>query len=61
MPSTEDIKQANAAELGHLVNQLYKVNNPFMAGERKTPDDDGITSSIVELVVFGMLKYVGYL
>lgn len=32
-----------------------------MAGERKTPDDDGITSSIVELVVFGMLKYVGYL
>jgi len=51
----------NTVETTAYTTCKYKVKNPFMAGERKTPDDDGITSSIVELVVFGMLKYVGYL
>lgn len=39
----------------------YKVKNAAMAGGRETPDDDGSTTSLVQLVVLFALKYTGYL
>jgi len=39
----------------------YKVINSTMAGERKTPDDDGALTGIVEAGLLGLLKYIGYL
>jgi hypothetical protein len=39
----------------------YKVNNKLMAGERTTPDDDGLTSGLVELAALIGLKSSGYL
>ena len=39
----------------------YKVKNPVMAGLRSTPDDDGTTTSLIQLIVLIVLKYIGYL
>jgi len=39
----------------------YKVQNAAMAGGRETPDDDGSTTSLVQLVALFALKYTGYL
>jgi membrane protease YdiL (CAAX protease family) len=39
----------------------YKVNNKLMAGERSTPDDDGLMSGLIELAVLIGLKSSGYL
>jgi len=39
----------------------YKVKNPVMAGLRSTPDDDGTTTSLIQLLVLFGLKYIGYL
>lgn len=39
----------------------YKVKNPVMAGLRSTPDDDGTTTSLIQLIVLFGLKYIGYL
>jgi len=38
----------------------YKVKNPVMAGLRSTPDDDGTTTSLIQLLALFGLKYVGY-
>jgi membrane protease YdiL (CAAX protease family) len=37
-----------------------KVMNKLMVGERKTPDDDGIMTSLVELIVLYSLYHFGY-
>ena len=37
-----------------------KVINKVMGGERVTPDDDGMTTPLVELIVFFSLYYFGY-
>ena len=37
-----------------------KVNNKLMVGERVTPDDDGIMTMIVELIVLYSLYHFGY-
>jgi len=39
----------------------YKVKNSVMAGLRSTPDDDGTTTSLIQLIVLIGLKYIGYL
>jgi len=39
----------------------YKVKNSVMAGMRETPDDDGTTTSLIQMVVLFGLKYIGYL
>lgn len=39
----------------------YKVQNAAMAGGRDTPDDDGSTTSLVQLAALFALKYMGYL
>jgi len=39
----------------------YKVKNSFMAGVRETPDDDGSTTSFVQLALLIFLKFIGYL
>jgi membrane protease YdiL (CAAX protease family) len=39
----------------------YKVKNPIMAGLRSTPDDDGTTTTLIQLLALFGLKYVGYL
>ena len=39
----------------------YKVKNPIMAGLRSTPDDDGSTTSLIQMAVLFGLKYIGYL
>lgn len=36
----------------------YKVKNPIMAG---LPDDDGTTTTLIQLLALFGLKYVGYL
>ena len=51
----------NTVETSFYSVMKYKVNNPSMAGERKTPDDDGVLTSIIEAGLFGLLKYTGYL
>ena len=51
----------NTVETTFYSTTKYKVVSPFMAGERKTPDDDGLTTSLVETIIFCLLKYVGYL
>lgn len=37
-----------------------KVINKVMGGERVTPDDDGMTTPLIELIVFYSLYYFGY-
>lgn len=37
-----------------------KVNNKLMVGERKTPDDDGMMTPLVELIVLYSLYHFGY-
>ena len=37
-----------------------KVINKVMGGERVTPDDDGMTTPLIELIVFFSLYYFGY-
>jgi membrane protease YdiL (CAAX protease family) len=37
-----------------------KVSNKIMGGERKTPDDDGIMTALVELIGLYSFYYFGY-
>jgi membrane protease YdiL (CAAX protease family) len=43
----------------HTITNI-KVVNKLMGGERVTPDDDGMTTPLVELIVFYSLYYYGY-
>ena len=43
----------------HTITNI-KVINKLMGGERVTPDDDGMTTPLVELIVFFSLYYFGY-
>ena len=43
----------------HTITNI-KVINKVMGGERVTPDDDGMTTPLVELIVFFSLYYFGY-
>jgi membrane protease YdiL (CAAX protease family) len=38
----------------------FKNNNPLMAGERSTPDDDGSTTTIITFLSAIILKYLNY-
>ena len=51
----------NMVEASFYTVFKYKVNNKLMAGERTTPDDDGLTSGLVELAALIGLKSSGYL
>ena len=51
----------NTVETSFYTVFQYKVKNAFLAGERKTPDDDGLTSAFVEGLALLALKYTGYL
>jgi len=51
----------NTVETSFYSVMKYKVINSTMAGERKTPDDDGALTGIVEAGLLGLLKYIGYL
>jgi len=51
----------NTVETSFYSVMKYKVHNPTMAGERKTPDDDGVLTSLVEAGFLALLKYTGYL
>lgn len=51
----------NTVETTFYSSMKYKIKNPLMAGERKTPDDDGVMTSIVELAALLGLKYMNYL
>ncbi len=51
----------NTVETTFYSTMKYKVKNSFIAGERKTPDDDGVGTSLVELALFCFLKYTNYL
>ena len=50
----------NTVETGFYTVAKYTVKNTTMAGERKTPDDDGLTSSLVT-VFFLILQYMNYI
>jgi len=50
----------NTVETGFYTIADYKVKNEIMAGERKTPDDDGLTSTLVT-GVFLVLQYMDYI
>jgi len=50
----------NAVETSFYSTMKYRVKNPVIAGERKTPDDDGVGTSLVELVLVCYLKYTNY-
>ena len=43
----------------HTITNI-KVKNKLMGGERVTPDDDGMMTPLVELIVFYSLYYFGY-
>jgi membrane protease YdiL (CAAX protease family) len=51
----------NTVETAFYSTMKYKVKNPSIAGERKTPDDDGLGTSFVELALLCFLKYTNYL
>jgi len=51
----------NTVETVFYNTMKYKVKNQSIAGERKTPDDDGFGTSFVELAVLCFLKYTNYL
>jgi membrane protease YdiL (CAAX protease family) len=50
----------NTIETGFYTVADVSVKNGFMAGERKTPDDDGNTSSILTVIFLG-LQYVNWI
>jgi hypothetical protein len=41
-----------------LINS--KIANKTMVGERKTPDDDGMMTSLVEIIALGGLYHFNY-
>jgi membrane protease YdiL (CAAX protease family) len=50
----------NAIETGFYTMADVSVKNEFMAGERKTPDDDGNTSSFLTVIFLG-LQYINWI
>ena len=50
----------NTVETSFYTVAEYKVTNKTMAGERKTPDDDGLTSAFVT-AIFLLLQHMNYI
>jgi len=51
----------NIVETSFYTVANVRVKNSLMAGERTTPDDDGLTGGVVELAALLALKRIGYI